>query len=181
MWFYLGVAGWKAAVSAVATILVLLLAESLAGAVPREAELVLIFSVLFGGLLLATLMGLVGAWAARTQGVRVFVYAKLFDLCDGDFTLIGERLSGRRSLNPAMFVLMLSIFTPIMLLGAMICILDTIAARGNVQNQGILYGLGIMAFGPIGGLVVYGFLSRRVLAGTPSDCWPEQFVALAQE
>jgi hypothetical protein len=134
--------------------------------------------VLLAGLGVATLLGIVGVAGALARGVRVFVIPPLHRLAGGDFSAIGEVAAARPRFNHAIFILASSLFVPILACGGILAAWGATGANANApKTLSAAIGLGVVMLGPLAAIPVYLVLSQRIVAATPSECWPEQFAA----
>jgi hypothetical protein len=169
-WFYLAAAGWEAAsfglIFLTAVIFLVHFGVQFNNLQPPVAELVAVPI----GLAIACVLGWLGISAARRGSTQMFVIPYLSRRCREDIANIPNVANSRRWHNRAMFVLVCSVFVPVLVLGAGIAIL---AASGQgAQNIAPIetFGLVILTIGPLLTIPAYAYLSRSIIAVTPRHC-----------
>ena len=132
-------------------------------------------TVFLVGLGVSSLFGILGTICAYRRRVRVFVIPNLKRLCRGDFDSISIATRKRR-VNWAIFVLLTSVFIPVLTVGLLTAMLSATARPPNTPpSTAESAGLAILCLGPIAALIPYSYLASRIAASTPRNCWPEVF------
>jgi hypothetical protein len=182
-WFYLSAAGWRAAISALLTVAAFALIDKGAGIPVNMDELARTMIVFIVGLGVSSLLGISGTICAFRRRVRVFVIPNLKRLCRGDFDAIPKATQKRRvNVNWAIFVLMTSVFVPVLTAGLLTAMLSATARPPNAPaSTAESAGLAILCLGPIAALIPYSYLATRIAASTPWNCWPDVFAAGNEE
>jgi len=174
-WFYLSTAGWRAAISAFATVLSFAAIDRFAGIPVDLDDFARTATVFLVGLGVSSLFGISGTVCAYRRRVRVFVIPKLKQLCRGDFGSIPIATRKRR-VNWAIFVLLTSVFIPVLTAGVLTAMLSATARPPNAPpSTAESAGLAILCLGPIAALIPYSYLATRIAAAAPTNCWPEVF------
>ena len=171
--FYFATACWKASACALATMAMLVLIDGLLGRVPPLEEVVVELAVLFGGLCLSTVIGIVSVVLAMRSRMRVWVHPNVRERCRGDFSTIRQYGRSYPGLNQAMFVVSTSLVLPAVVLGMVFLACTTVGAQPNdpLTAWGVLVILLVFVC-PAAMIPLYAFVSSRVIARTPADCWP---------
>jgi bifunctional DNase/RNase/predicted permease len=173
--FYVAAACWKAAGAALGTVMVFILVERFVGLPPNMDELAAIMIVLAGGTVLNTLLGLAAVGAALRGRVRVWVHPRLRAAARGNLG-VAARLSPRvAGFNHAVFVIATALVFPPIIAGTIGLAVFTV---GQNCNQGesiarIIGGLVVLFGGPLAMIPCYAWLSSRIIARSPRECWPE--------
>lgn len=123
------------------------------------------------GCFFSTILSWFGVVIALRHGVRIFVVSNLYVACRGDFTSAATLATGRILVNPANYIIGVSTVVPMLAIWFM-AKLTTVPGHWQNQNelapfilQGILLLLGILC------IVIVVFLSTRVAARSPAECW----------
>jgi hypothetical protein len=125
------------------------------------------------GLFVSSLLGMLGTVCAIRRRIRVFVTPNLKRICKGDFSAIAAATATRR-VNHAIFVLLTSIFVPILTAGALMAMLGVTGKGPNAPLSTMeSAGLGLLLFGPIAAAPAYADLAARIAAPTARECWPQ--------
>lgn len=171
-YFHLAMAGFRAGVAGLLMVLLSGLIADARQGIPDLTQFIIAMCVILTGMSMSFLFGWWGTILAFRHGVRVFVISNLRDICHGDFSQI-ERLSPRRyHTNPANFVMAVAISGPALALwfAAMLTTIpDPTQPQAPTVSAAILLGaLPVLGVGCIALLI---FLSTRVIARTPQECW----------
>lgn len=169
---HLAMAGFRAGVAGVFMVVVMVIIQSIRQNNAMPAQFVITMCVVLAGIGLSFVFGWWGTILAYRHGVRVFVISNLCDLCHGDFSQI-ERVSKLRFMvNPANYVMAVAIVAPALAIwfAAMVA---TMPRPGEDQKHitlpialvWSLPGLGVCC------IVLLMYLSNRVIAATPHECW----------
>jgi hypothetical protein len=165
-WFYLAAACLRTAVVALLIVLIFIWIECKMGQQVPEAERNAVLLAWFGGLFLATVLGDVAIALALRAKVRVWVHPSVRRRCRGDFTHIGDVRPGYCDFNHAFAVVVISLTTSV--IGAVAIPLSSPAEENWLSHTLlVLMFVGLFAMIP-----VYAWLSPRVIADGPEDCWP---------
>jgi hypothetical protein len=171
-WFYLAAACCAAAAFAFIGIPILALVEFLEGRPPTEDAIAATLLTLLGAIALTVVVGLVAIVSAVRSRTRVWVHPGIRRMCNVDFGRIGSCIPSHRFLNRAVFVLGVSLLFPIAFAGTALLIwmacVDPVAPPLVPTILGFILLLG----GPLAMIPVYACLSSRIVAQSPSECWP---------
>jgi hypothetical protein len=170
-WFYLATAAWRAAVAAFVSVLLFFVTEAVTGVGPDIDVFARTMIVIAVGAGWAAILGLVGMAAAVARGVRVFVIPNIARLAGGEFDAIGAVASARPRFNHAIFVLAMAMFLPVSVAGTIIAAIGGARDPNRVDNPLTWIGLGLLMLGPLAAVPLYVWLSNRVVALAPEDCW----------
>jgi hypothetical protein len=172
-WFYLAAAFWAATAFALLGIPSLMVIEAFSGKPPSEEQIAATMLTVIASILSTAITGIVAIVLAVRNGTRVWVHPGIRDVCRGDFNRLMSFCLCYMGLNRAMFVVVLSLFFPVVIMGTGLLIWaacdDAAAVRTTVTT---IVGFGILLGGPLAMIPVYAFFSSRIIAKTPSDCWP---------
>jgi len=178
-WFCLAVGCWKATATALAVVLILMGIEIMTGLrIPvqqalKEANFALLIMAV--GVSLSTLIGIIAIALALRGKVRVWVHPGLRQRCHGEYAYVAEcALSYRyRQMNHAVSVLALSVLFPLAAAGTgLLMWLGYNHPNNNAPAVLNLIGFLLLLAGPLAMIPVYLFLSSRIIARVPADCWP---------
>lgn len=158
--FYLATACWHAAAAAFGSVLLFVVLAMLFGDEPTMDVFAATMLMLVIGLVFATIVGLAASTAAAITSVRLWVNPKLRDMVDGDLARVIE-LPADPGFNHAVFVLATSLALPVL------------AASGYLIAV-VIAGwltLAVLTVGPLLALTSYFWLSSRIIATHPAECW----------
>jgi hypothetical protein len=171
--FYLAAAGCRAALAALVSVVAFAAIEIATGIAPDTKNLVFTLMVLLYGLVFSAVLGLAGMVSAVRGAIRVFVVPNLRRACNGDIAEIGAATAGRR-VNYAMFVVLTSMFVPVLVLGGCLAALGVTGKPANAPNSMLeSVGLGVLFVGPIAVFPLFLRVGNRIVARTPGECWLE--------
>jgi len=179
-WFYLAAACWKASAYAFATIVILGVIENLAGQPVPMDEAIAELQVMSCSVVLSTIVGILAVALAVRGKVRVWVHPSVREKCGGDFSRLGE-IRGWYTGNPgtfyggfnhAIFILIAAVFFPLPLAGTVlfVCKSMILPFRPALDAFDILVVCSIL-IGPLVAIPAYVFLTSRIIARTPTECW----------
>jgi hypothetical protein len=178
-WFCLAVGCWKAAATALAVMLILIGIEAMTGRpmpiqqAQREGNFALL--IMGVGVSLSTLIGIIAIALALRGRVRVWVHPSLRQRCRGEFGYVAEYVLTyrNRQMNHAVSVVALSVLFPLAAAGTgLLMWLGYNHPNNDAPAVLNLIGFLLLMAGPLAMIPVYVFLSSRVIARTPLDCWP---------
>ena len=166
--FYLALAFWLAALSALVSFAILMWATPPNGQPPLD-QLVITMLTMFGGALLGSIAATFAAILAFRSKVRIWVHPSLRDRCGGDFDrLIHTDL--RENYLSYLVALSLIYLTVVIGSGIMTWLLIAVDPNGD----SLLFIVVITAsyfVGPFVMLVVSAFLCARIGAKNSAQCW----------
>jgi hypothetical protein len=177
--FYIATAFWKVALAALVSMLIFGLAENnIIGRKPNIDEIKSVVLTLFGGITLNTFIGIIASIAAVRYRIRVWVHPRLRMTTAYDSRLFSIFRLVYRRFNHAIFVVGTTVVFPPVILGI---ILAAVLTCGNTANHiptttelivlnAILWG------GPLAMIPCYMWLSSRIIARNPRECWPDWFI-----
>jgi hypothetical protein len=180
--FYLAAACWKSAASAFLAVVIFIVAAMITGFQPNINEFAATMFVLAGGVVLNMFLGLGAICAALRQKIRVWVHPRLRAMTDGDLRRVAELGPVRRGANHAIFGLNHAIFVvatalafPVAGAGALaVAILTVGKNRNQLETVPATIFLCLTLFGaPLATIPGYVWLSLRIVARSPQECWPE--------
>lgn len=173
--FYVATACWKAAAAALLSVLLFGVAEAMTGVKPNMDELAATMFVVAGGVAFNTLVGLCATFAAVFYGIRVWVHPRLRTVLHNDLSVVTRLHPVRSGFNHAIFVVATALVFPLLCTGTLCLIVATVGKNRNEVSTlpAILFTLAVMFGGPIAMIPCYAWLSSRIIATTPQQCWPE--------
>lgn len=177
--YYVAAACWKAALAALLSIGTFIVVAMRTGAEPTMEEFAATMWVLIIGIALNTALGGAATVAAIKGHVRVWVHPRLETMLRGDLRLAARHVSRRAGFNFAIFVLGTAIVFPLTAVGALVLAVLTVGmGRHEVVGSfaSIVGGVAIFLL-PATGLFAYAWLSARVIARHPTECWPPDTLA----
>jgi hypothetical protein len=151
--FYLAAACWKAAATALATVMIFMFMSSICGIPPNNRELMAALLALLVGLVLNTLIGGIAVVAALVCKVRVWIRTNLRGLLRNDLTraaYIGPSPQTRLSLEFA--VVATAVLVPLVILGALLMV-AMMALDGAFDGQPVQMSTVEIVFAVIGTLI----------------------------
>ncbi len=172
--FYLATGCWKGAAAALATIGLFVVIVVLTGQNPDMEEFVVTMITLICGVCLCTVAGVLAIRTALKRQIRVWVHPRLYDFLDTNLSQTTKRGRPWYGVNHAIFVVATTLFFPY--LATVTGMLIVVAGNAGARDADITAGLiltGLLVAGPLALLPVYIWLSSRVIAQSPHECWPE--------
>ncbi len=172
--FYLAAACWKAAATALLSIGFFLWMAIKFNRQPNMEEAAANMMVLAIGVGLNTILGMGAIWAAIRYKIRVWVHPRLRRLVQDDLRQAYQLPPLRSGWNLAIFVVATALLFPAVSLGAAFCAWLSFGmdvAQVQAAWVGILTCLAVFGV-PIPAVVGYAWLSSRIIARSPGECWP---------
>lgn len=151
---------WRAAAAALISVIVFVAVFHLNGNPPNMGRFAVTMTVLAVGVSLTTFVGLVATMAAAVTGVRVWVHPRLRELVQGELEN-AVHLAPHHYFNHAVFVVATSIGLPATSLSALLI----------VTPRSVAVTATVLISGAITAIACYWWLSSRMIARQPSDCW----------
>lgn len=181
--FYVAAAFWKAAAAALLTIVLFAVVETLTGLLPNANEIQAIACVLLLGFLLNTLTGFVAVCTALFCGVRVWVHPDLHTMLHADLGLVSGLNPRWSGVNHAIFVVATAMAFPLLVFGfILLCILPLDKDHVAIESLSVIpLSSAFLLGGAIAMVACYVWLSSRIIARTPQDCWPETMLCKEYE
>ena len=174
-YFHLAMAGFRAAVAGVfALVLMAVIEQNL----QRQADLnqvMVALGVILAGVGLSFSFGGWGTVIALKNRVRIFVISDLKHLCHGDYFQIVRLPMHRYLVNPANYVMTVAIAAPSLALWFVVMLL-AMPKPGEPDLRGLQMSRAmlLLALLPVLAILILAlliFLSRRMIARTPLECW----------
>ena len=133
-----------------------------------------IMLVLAGGITVNTLIGLGAIYAALAYKVRVWVHPHLRGAVCGDLRLAARLISYRTGFNRAIFVVATALLFPLEGMGAVLLAVTTVGENpaDRATASAVFVVLAAMLVGPMVAIPCYAWLSSRIIARSPQECWP---------
>jgi hypothetical protein len=172
--YYVAAACWKAALAALLCVGSFILAARRTGAQPRMDQFAVTMLVLIIGVALNTVLGVAATAAAVIGKIRVWVHPRLQSTLHGDLRRAARQESRFPGFNHAIFVVGTALVFPLVGLGATLLAVLTVGLNREEAESSIgsLVGcIAIFAF-PLAAIPGYAWLSARVIARHPAECWP---------
>lgn len=174
-YFHLAMAGFRAAVVGVfALVLMVVIEQNL----QRQADLnqvMIALCVIMAGAGLSFSFGWWGTAIALRNRIRVFVISDLKHFCHGDFFQIVRLPMHKYLVNPANYVMAVAIAAPSLALW-FVAMLLAMPKPGEPDLRGLQMSRAmlLLALLPVLGILILAlliFLSGRMIARTPLECW----------
>jgi len=146
------------------------------GVQPHMGELAAAMLVLAGGVAINTVVGLGATCAALFCKVRVWVHPRLRSTVRGDLSSVTRLRPFQWGLNHAVFVVATAVAFPVLSADAIgVAALTFGKARNEVVTVPIMV-FEFVAFlgGPLATIPCYCWLSSRIIARSPQECWPRE-------
>jgi hypothetical protein len=181
--FYFATACWKAAAAALFTVFLFGVAEAMTGVQPNMNEFAATMLVVAGGVVFNTLVGIGATIAAVAYNIRVWVHPGLRSMVQDDLSMVTRLNPPRCGFNHAIFVVATALVFPILCIGTVCLLVATVGkGRNEVEStSAILFVFATMFGGPIAMIPCYAWLSSRIIARTPQQCWPQDTVQIEPE
>lgn len=175
--FYCATACWRTAASALISILVFILFDKALGHKVDFDHITATLLVLFGGIVFNTVIGLAGVICAVASGQRVWVNPTLFKMVKRWARTRDEAEFARPRFNYVIFTIGTAVSLPSLIPG--LVLLSFVGQAGQALYVNLGFVLLLLGF-PIA-IASYFYLSHRIVAWTPNDCWPEGFFSARAE
>jgi hypothetical protein len=171
--FYVATACWKAAAAAFMAIILFIVAAANFGFQPNMDEIAATMLVMFGGIVLNTLLGVVAIYAALRHKIRVWVHPHLRTAVHGDLRLTDRLGPLQIGFNHAIFVVATALAFPLVVVAALSIAIFTVGMnRNQVETVPVMVFEFVLLFGgPIALIPCYAWLSSRIIARSPLECW----------
>lgn len=172
--FQIAAGCWQAAAAAFASLFISMVTAHLTRRGPNMQAFAATMLILTAGVALNTLFGLVAVGAALRYRLRVWVHPKLQKTLDEETQLAdGEDLHQFR-FNYAIFVVGTALVFPVLTLGCVAVILTSVnaAPANQVATMSVVVMLLAFVVAPLAMIPCYVWLSSRVVARSPRECWP---------
>ena len=169
--FHLCMALFRAGTCALVCVICTGIVASVTQKEPNLIPFMIAMATIVFGCFLSSILAWIGVVIAFLHGIRIFVISNLFAVCHGDFTVTKSLGTGHVPINPANCIIGVATAVPSLTLW-FIAMLTTVAEQGNRRNEtmtaiilGLLPVLGITC------IVMVVFLSSRIMARSPAECW----------
>lgn len=175
--FYIAAACWKGASAAFTTAMVFFLIESHTGRAPTVEEIAATFLTMLAAVVLCTLLGLASLVLAVRYRIRVWVHPRI----RRTFERFPKSVLGidgtHHGFNQAIFVVATSVVFPLVAGGSVaLIVLLADSTPNQVSVVPTLVAFAVAFAGPLAMIPVYGWLSSRIIARHPSECWGATWV-----
>lgn len=173
--FYFATACWKAAAAALFTVFLFGVAEAMTGVQPNMDEFAATMLVVLGGVVFNTLVGIGATVAAVFYKIRVWVHPCLRSMVQNELRMVTGLHPARCGFNHAIFVVATALVFPVLCIGTT-CLLIATVGKGRNEVESTAASLLVFATmfgGPIAMIPCYAWLSSRIIARTPQQCWPQ--------
>jgi hypothetical protein len=181
--FYVAAAFWKAALAAIITLGVLIYASNKFGFQPNMDEAKASGITLFAGIILNNIIGLCATIAALHYKIRVWVHPQLFTMSYDKFTYLKRIAFPLAYINHAVYVVGTAIVFPFVIVG-IVC-LAILTCGNNIHhdpsNLEMIFELSILFGCPVAIIPCYAWISSRIIARNPQECWPIGTFGMSKE
>ena len=169
--FYMAAACWKAAAAAFTFILLAMIT----GIEPNMKDVDANLLVLASGTVCNTIVGLIAICAALFFEIRVWVHPRLRKQVQGDLSLAAKLEPRQSGFNCAIFVVGTALVFPPIIADVIYFAVQTIDRKVNapVNASHLMFMLLVLFGGPLAMIPCYAWLSSRIIARSPRECWPE--------
>jgi|GEM_PF-6580802 len=170
--FHLCMAGFLAGSCGVACIVGTILVADAFNREPNQVALMIALGAILFGCLLSFIFGWLGVVIAVRHRIRVYVMSNLYQVCRGDFRIAMALPPHVHRTNPANFIIAIAATVPLLALW-FVMMLASMPAPGNNEEETkmVLFVLSLLPLVGIMCIAVVVFLSRRIMASSPADCW----------
>jgi hypothetical protein len=172
--YYVAAACCNAAFAALLVVGIFIEVALRTGVEPSMDEFIATMWVLIIGVLLNTALGIAATVAAIVGKIRVWVHPRLQSILHGDLRLAPQHPRRYPGLNYAIFVLGTAYVCPLVTLLAILLAVLPIGVTREEADSSIVLMVGSFAILvlPVAALPGYAWLSARVVARHPAECWP---------
>jgi hypothetical protein len=172
--FYFAAAVWKIAADAFLTAMIFGIAENCLGFQPKIESFAAITITLLGGIVLNTLIGLIAIFAAIHYKIRVWIQPHIRTILHDDLRYASILKLHYYGFNHAIFVVGTALLFPIVIFTVICFALLTTGQNANhvPTESELIIGMSILFGGPIAMIACYIWLSSRIIARNPQECWP---------
>ena len=171
--FYLAAACWKSAAAALTTVIVFAFVAELTGKDPTMEQFSATMLTLVAAVVLSTLIGLGATCSAVAYRIRVWVHPRLRARLDGNLSSVARLDSTHDGFNHAIFVVATSLAFPIVALGGgSLVLLLADETPNEVEMIPAIVSFVTLFAGPFAMIPLYAWLSSRIIARNPQECWP---------
>jgi hypothetical protein len=127
-----------------------------------------------GGVVATTLLGLGAICAALYYKIRVWVHPRLRAATHGDLRLVARLTAPQSGFNHAVFVVATAVVTPI-LVGGAVGLTALMIGKNCKECESVPVKIALAAYviAPVALIPCYMWLSSRIIARSPQECWPE--------
>jgi hypothetical protein len=176
--FYFATACWKAAAVALFTVLLFGLAEAMTGVKQNIDEFAATMLVVAGGVVFNTFVGIGATTTALFHKIPVWVHPHLRSMVHNELSMVTNLHPARCGFNHAIFVVATTLVFPLLCIGTACLLVATVGkGRNDVESvPAILFTLVTTFGGPIAMIPCYAWLSSRIIARTPQQCWPQDTI-----
>ncbi len=138
---------------------------------PDLLPFIVAISIIAFACLLSSVFAWIGIAITLLHRVRIFVMSNLYTVCDGDFTVATTLEPKITGINPANYIIGVATATPLLAIWYVVMLTGATGhpADQNETTTFILLGLlPVLAIACVGVVV---FLSSRITAQSPAECW----------
>ena len=170
--FHLCMASFRAGVTGLACVVGSVVAAEMFKQDPNFIQFAVAMIVIVIGCFISFLLGWIGVVIALRHGVRIFVISNLYKICHGNFSNAEHVQTGPTRTNPAHFIVAIAIAVPSLTLW-FAAILMTMPLNMN-DGDDITVPIVILSLLPvlaIACLIMLIYLSKRIMARSPAECW----------
>ncbi len=176
--YYVAAACWKAALAALLSVGIFIVVAQRTGVEPSMEQFAAAMWVLIIGVAMNTALGLAATVAAIAGKIRVWVHPRLQSALHGELKWAARQSYRFPGFNHAIFVVGTALVFPLVAMGAILLAALTVGlSRQEAESSmGSLVGcIAIFAL-PLAAIPGYAWLSARVIARHPVECWPPEAV-----
>jgi hypothetical protein len=178
--FYIACAFWNVALTAFLTVCLFLFVANIFGIQPNMDKFAATMILLTIGVILNTIVGFYGIISAVRYEIHIWVHPNIRTCFQNNFSILSVGNNHFYGFNRAIFIVGTTLVFPLVILGG---VSMAIVTSDNVANHvptilelsislSLIFGL------PIAMIPCYAWLSSLIIAKTPQDCWPDEFVSL---
>ncbi|MGD0383445.1 MAG: hypothetical protein ABSA77_07995, partial [Thermoguttaceae bacterium] len=173
--FYIAEAFCKVAAAAFVTIAISVVAATKFGINPNINELNATMIPFVVGIVINTLVGICAIVAAVFYKIRVWVHPHLRTILHDDLNYVSMLRLPNYGFNHAIFVIATALVSPLAVIGTVCMMIMTVGK--TIQEcssvSGIILGFFVIFGGPLAMIPCYAWLSSRIIARNPQECWPD--------
>ena len=171
--FQIATACWQAAAAALASVIFFVIMAEATGIEPNLRAFSATMLVLVAGVILNTLIGLVAVGTAMRNRVRVWVHPKLQRTLEEESARFPAAGPFVTRFNHAVFVIGTALALPAIAVGVipLLILAADVAPKAGGGKAAVAAILTLFAV-PAAMIPCYAWLSSRIVARSPRECWP---------
>jgi hypothetical protein len=147
------------------------------GKQPDLTPFIIAILTIAAGCALSSVLGWIGIVMALRHRIRIFVKSSLYSACRGDFAIARSLGPARTNTNPANYIIAVATAAPLLTAWCAAIIIFA-PGTGIIENElMVMFFLLSLPFGVIACIAAILFVSHRITARSPAECWGAEIPA----